>query len=84
MLNPINKLWLFRGWALDFIGKIYPSSSKGHWSVLVAMDYLTKWAEAVPLENITCTEVIDFILKHIVHRFGIPQTLKEFLLCLRK
>jgi hypothetical protein len=30
----------------------------------------------VPLENITCTEVIDFILKHIVHRFGIPQTLK--------
>jgi hypothetical protein len=45
---------------------------------------LTKWAEAVPLENITCTEVIDSILKHIVHRFGIPQTLKELLLCPRK
>ena len=84
MLNPIIKLWPFRGWALDFIGQIYSSSSKGHWFVLVAMDYFTKWAEAVPLENITCTEVIDFILKHIVHRFAIPQTLKELLLCRRK
>nr|ABA99213.2 retrotransposon protein, putative, Ty3-gypsy subclass [Oryza sativa Japonica Group] len=45
----------FRGWALDFIGQIYPSS-KGYWFVLVAMDYFTKWAEAVSLENITCTE----------------------------
>lgn len=52
--------------------------------MLVAMDYFTKWAEAVPLENITCIEVIDFILKHIVHRFDIPQTLKELLLCPRK
>ena len=84
MLNPIIKLWPFRGWALDFIGQIYSSSSKGYWFVLVAMDYFTKWAEAVPLENITCTEVIDFIWRHIVHRFGIPQTLKELLLCLRE
>ncbi len=29
----------------------------------------------MPLENMTHTEVIDFILKHIIHRFGIPQTL---------
>src|SRR5512141_1641912 len=43
--------------------------------MLVATDYFTKWAEAVPLKNMTHTEVIDFILKHIIHRFGIPQTL---------
>nr|ABG65965.1 transposon protein, putative, CACTA, En/Spm sub-class [Oryza sativa Japonica Group] len=60
VLNPIIKLWPFRGWALDFIGQIYPSSSKEHWFVLVAMDYFTKWAEAVPLENITCTEIPSF------------------------
>ncbi len=75
MLNPIIKSWPFRGWALYFIGQVYPSSSKGHRSVLVATDYFTKWAEAVPLKNMTHTHVIDFILKHIVHRFGIPQTL---------
>nr|ABA96839.1 retrotransposon protein, putative, unclassified [Oryza sativa Japonica Group] len=75
VLNPIIKPWPFRGWALDFIGQIYSSSSKGHRFVLVATDYFTKWAEAVPLKNMTHTEVIDFILKHIIHRFGIPQTL---------
>ena len=75
VLNPIIKPWPFRGWALDFIGQIYPSSSKGHRFVLIAMNYFTKWAEAVPLKNMTHTEVIDFILKHVIHRFGIPQTL---------
>jgi transposase InsO family protein len=43
--------------------------------VLVAMDYFTKWTEVVPLKNMNHGEVIHFILEHIVHRFGIPQTL---------
>jgi hypothetical protein len=43
--------------------------------VLVATDYFTKWTEAIPLKNMTHKEVIHFISKHIVHRFGIPQTL---------
>jgi transposase InsO family protein len=43
--------------------------------VLVATDYFTKWTEAVPLKNMTHKEAIHFILEHIVHRFGIPQTL---------
>nr|AAM74403.1 Putative retroelement [Oryza sativa Japonica Group] len=47
----------------------------GYRFVLVATDYFTKWAEAMPLKNMTHMEVIDFILKHIIHRFGIPQTL---------
>jgi hypothetical protein len=43
--------------------------------MLVAMDYFTKWTEAVPLKNMTHKEVIEFITKRIIHRFGIPQTL---------
>jgi hypothetical protein len=34
-----------------------------------------KWIEAVPLRNMTHKEVISFVLKHIVHQFGVPQTL---------
>ena len=68
------KLWPFRGWGLDFIGQINPPSSKGRF-VLVATDYFTKWTEAVPLKNMTHKEVIEFITEHIIHRFGIPQTL---------
>jgi hypothetical protein len=53
MLHPIIKPWSFRGRALDFIGQIYPASSKDHRFVLVAMDYFPKWTEVVPLKNMT-------------------------------
>ena len=43
--------------------------------MLVATDYFTKWTETVPLKNMTHQEVIEFITEHIIHRFGIPQTL---------
>jgi transposase InsO family protein len=60
---------------MDFIGQIHPSSSKGYCFVLVATDYFTKWTEVVPLKNMAHKEVIEFITEHIIHRFGIPQTL---------
>ena len=52
-----------------------PPSSKGHRFVLVATDYFTKWTEGVPLKNMTHKEVIEFITKHIIHKFDIPQML---------
>ena len=60
---------------MDFISQINAPSSKGHRFVLVATDYFTKWTEAVPLKNMTHREVIECITEHIIHRFGIPQTL---------
>nr|ABA97351.2 retrotransposon protein, putative, unclassified [Oryza sativa Japonica Group] len=42
-MNPIIKLWPFRGWGIDMIGMINPPSSKGHKFILVATDYFTKW-----------------------------------------
>ena len=75
MLHPIIKPWDFHGWGLDFIGQIHPPSSKGHRFVLVATDYFTKCTEVVPLKYMTHKEVIEFITEHIIHRFGIPQTL---------
>jgi hypothetical protein len=75
MLHPLIKPWLFRGWGLDFIGEIHLSSTKGHRFILMATDYFSKWVEAVPLRNMTHREVISFVSEHIIHRFGIPQTL---------
>jgi hypothetical protein len=43
--------------------------------MLVATDYFTKWTEVVALKNMTHKEVIEFITEHIIHRFGILQTL---------
>jgi hypothetical protein len=75
MMHSIIKPWQFKGWGLDFIGQIHPPSSKGDRFVLVTTDYFTKWTEVVPLKNMTHKEVMEFILEHITHRFGIPQTL---------
>jgi hypothetical protein len=43
--------------------------------VLVATNCFTKWTKVVPLKNMTHKEIIEFIIKHIIHRFGISQTL---------
>ena len=43
--------------------------------MLVAIDYFTKWTEVVLLKNMTHKEVIEFTMGHIIHRFGISQTL---------
>jgi hypothetical protein len=75
VMNSIVKPWPFRGWGLEFIGEIHPGSSKGHQFILVATDYFTKWAEAVPLRNMTHREVISFVQKHIIYQFGVAQTL---------
>jgi hypothetical protein len=75
VLHPIIKPWPFGGWGIDFVGEAHLSSSKGHMFVLVATDYFTKWTEAVSLKNMTHKEVVCFVIEHIIHRFGIPQTL---------
>jgi hypothetical protein len=70
MLHSIIKPWPFRGWGLDFIGEINPTSTKGHCFVLAATDYFTKWVEPIPLKNMTHREFIAFGLEHIVYHFG--------------
>ncbi|XP_016192697.1 uncharacterized protein LOC107633603 [Arachis ipaensis] len=74
-LHSIIKPWPFRGWALDLIGLIHPPSSKNHKFILVAIDYFTKWVEAISLIETGQNEVIDFIEEYIIHRFGILHTL---------
>jgi hypothetical protein len=74
-MNSIIKPWPFRGWGIDLIGQIYPSSSKNHKFILVATDYFTKWVEAIPLKTVTSKEMIEFVKEHIVYRFGTPQTI---------
>ena len=60
---------------MDIIGQINPASSRGHHYILVATDYFTKWVEAAPYKKISSVDVISFVKEHIVHRFGIPETI---------
>lgn len=69
------KHWPFRGWALNLVGEIQPSSSKSQRYIQVGIDYFTKWIEAIPLVNIDQEAVIEFIKRHIIYRFGILETI---------
>ncbi|KAM1184237.1 hypothetical protein ACFX15_013225 [Malus domestica] len=75
-LHSVIKPWPFRGWAMDVIGKITPTSGAAkHAWIIVATDYFTKWVEAKSYAELTSKEVCDFVEEHIVTRFGVPETI---------
>ena len=57
---------------MDIVGKFTPAPERLVF-LLVATDYFTKWVEAVALSQVQEPQVIDFVWKHIVCRFGLPQ-----------
>lgn len=60
---------------MDVIGLINPHSSLQHKYILTATNYFTKWAEVVSLTQINEKEIIDFIEKHLITRFGVPSVI---------
>jgi hypothetical protein len=60
---------------MDIIDKINPPSSKGHQYILAIMDYFTKWVVVIPMKSVTSKDVVNFIKEHVIHRFGITQTI---------
>ncbi|XP_075658893.1 uncharacterized protein LOC142628735 [Castanea sativa] len=55
---------------LDAIGPL-PKSSGGHLYILAAIDYFSKWAEAVPLKEVKKETVVNFIRTHLIYRYGV-------------
>ena len=49
--------------------------SYGNEYILVAVDYMSKWVEAVALPTTDAKVVIKFLKKNIFTRFGIPRAL---------
>ena len=74
-LHALATSWPFCQWGLDLVGKINPSSSNGHKFILVAIEYFTKWIEAIPLINIIGKQIAAFILNYIICLYGIPMTI---------
>ncbi|XP_073137071.1 uncharacterized protein [Henckelia pumila] len=64
----------FDQWGMDIVGP-FPVSTGQRKFLLVAVDYFSKWVEAEPLAKITENEVLNFLWKNIVCRFGIPRRL---------
>ncbi|KAL0417368.1 UNVERIFIED_CONTAM: Gag-Pol polyprotein [Sesamum latifolium] len=64
----------FNQWGIDILGPFPPAASQKKF-IIVAVEYFTKWVEAEALAKISEKEVINFIWKNIICRFGIPRVL---------
>lgn len=71
-LNPSHAQELFEHWGLDFIGPLKASRTRRCRYIVVATEYLTKWAEARALPDNSALSTAKFIYKQIITRYGIP------------
>ncbi|PKI45540.1 hypothetical protein CRG98_034058, partial [Punica granatum] len=69
-LRPMAAPWPFSMWGIDVIGPINPKASNGHMFILVAIDYFTKWIEAITLASVTANAVARFLKRNIIARYG--------------
>ncbi|KAK9187298.1 hypothetical protein WN944_018690 [Citrus x changshan-huyou] len=72
-LNLILVVEIFYVWGIDFMGSFPPSF--GHQYILVAVDYVSKWVEAIPCRTNDHKVVIGCLKSNIVSRFGFPRAI---------
>ena len=72
-LQPILEVELFDIWGMDFMGPFLSSSSNLY--ILLAVDYVSKWLEAIPTQTNDSGVVAKFLRSHIFTRFGTPPAL---------
>jgi hypothetical protein len=72
-LNPILEVEIFDVWGIDFMGPFI--NSGGYLYILVAVDYVSKWIEAIPTRTSDHRVVVEFLKKNIFSRFGIPKAI---------
>ena len=72
-LNPILVVELFDVWGIDFMGP-FPFSL-GYLYILVGVDYVSKWGEAVPCRAADHRVVLKFLKENILSRFGVPKAI---------
>ncbi|XP_006584308.1 uncharacterized protein LOC114420505 [Glycine soja] len=64
---------IFDCWGIDFIGPLPPSF--GNEYILIAVDYVSKWVEAVTAPKNDAKTMVKFLKKNIFARFGVPRVL---------
>ncbi|RVW45762.1 Retrovirus-related Pol polyprotein from transposon 17.6 [Vitis vinifera] len=72
-MNPILIVDLFDVWGIDFMGP-FPMSF-GNSYILVGVDYVSKWVEAIPYKHNEYRVVLKFLKENILSRFGVPKAI---------
>ncbi|CAN6244166.1 unnamed protein product [Urochloa humidicola] len=74
VLQQIAPVWPLARWGMDIIGPL-PTAPGSFRYAIVAVEYFSKWLEAEPLTTITSANIVKFLWKNIVCRFGVPREL---------
>ena len=72
-LNPILVVELFDVWGIDFMGP-FPTSL-GYTYILMGVDYVSKWVEAMTCRVADHKVVLKFLKENIFSRFGVPKAI---------
>jgi hypothetical protein len=72
-LNPNLIVELFDVWSIDFMGP-FPNSY-GYIFILVAVDYVSKWVEAIACKTNDHRVVLQFLKENVFARFGTPRAI---------
>eukprot|EP00253_Pinus_taeda_P018091 PITA_18091 len=73
-LHPIIVFSPFAKWGIDFI-TCNPHSAGGHAYIILAVNYFTKWAEAMPTFLEDGKTAATFFFNHIIARLDVPQAI---------
>ena len=73
LLNPILVIEIFDCWGIDFMGP-FPMSY-GYLFILVAVDYVSKWVEAIPARTNDHHTMIKFLKENVFSQFGVPRAI---------
>ncbi|KAI3461675.1 hypothetical protein Pfo_018338 [Paulownia fortunei] len=72
-LTNMMEVELFDVWGIDSMGQFPPSNGRSY--ILLAMDYVSKWIEAISTPTNDANIVLKFLYKHIFTRFGTPRAI---------
>jgi hypothetical protein len=64
---------VFDVWGIDFMGPF--SNSYGYFYILVAVDYVSKWVEAIACKSNDHKVVLQFLKNNVFARFGTPRAI---------
>jgi hypothetical protein len=74
-LHPSLPLTPLEKWGIDYVGPISPPSSRRNEYIIMAIEYLTKWAEAKAVKTADTKQTAIFLYENIISRFGCPKIL---------
>lgn len=62
---------IFEKWGIDAVGPL-PVTTRGKSYILIVVDYLSSWAKAKAVKQISAKDVAKFVYEDICCKFGVP------------